>query len=56
MVAPSEANPVEYFAHVEPGMFNTIVAKYNNGMVMDKSTGKMIQVQQSAMSDMNMKE
>ena len=56
LAAPSEANPVEYFAHVEPGMFNTIVAKYNNGMVMDKSTGKMIQVQQSAMSDMNMKE
>ncbi|QEO16980.1 ubiquinol oxidase subunit II [Acetobacter vaccinii] len=56
LAAPSEANPVEYFAHVEPGMFDTIVAKYNNGMVMDKSTGKMIQVQQSAMSDMNMKE
>ncbi|MGO3516990.1 MAG: COX aromatic rich motif-containing protein, partial [Acetobacter cibinongensis] len=55
LAAPSEANPVEYFSHVETGMFDTIVAKYNNGMVMDKKTGQMLQMQ-SAMSDMNMKE
>lgn len=55
LAAPSEANPVEYFSHAEPGLFDQIVAKYNNGMVMDKSTGKMLHVQ-SAMSDMNMKE
>ncbi|NHO31552.1 ubiquinol oxidase subunit II [Acetobacter fallax] len=55
LAAPSEAEPVKYFSHVEGNLFDTIVAKYNNGMVMDKSTGKMIQVQ-SAMSDMNMKE
>lgn len=34
----------------------TSLPKHNNGMVMDKSTGKMLHVQQSAMSDMNMKE
>ncbi|WP_167402082.1 ubiquinol oxidase subunit II [Komagataeibacter swingsii] len=56
LAAPSEANPVEYFSHVDAGLFDDIVAKYNNGMVMDKSTGKMLHVQQSAMSDMNMKE
>ncbi|GBQ71724.1 cytochrome o ubiquinol oxidase subunit II [Ameyamaea chiangmaiensis NBRC 103196] len=55
LAAPSEANPVEYFSHVEPGLFNGIVAKYNNGMIMDKSTGKMMHMQ-SAMSDMQMKE
>lgn len=33
-----------------------LLPKYNDGMVMDKSTGKMLHVQQSAMSDMNMKE
>ncbi|CAK7192730.1 Cytochrome bo(3) ubiquinol oxidase subunit 2 [Commensalibacter sp. Nvir] len=35
-------NPVEYYARVEPALFDNIVAKYNNGMVMDKITGKMI--------------
>ena len=55
LAAPSEAEPVKYYSHVEPNLFDEIVAKYNNGMVMDKSTGKMIHVQ-SAMSDMNMKE
>jgi len=53
--APSEAAPVQYFAHVQPGLFDGIVAKYNNGMVIDKSTGKMMHMQ-SAMSDTQMKE
>lgn len=48
--APSEANPVQYFSQVDPGLFDIILAKYNNGMVMDKSTGKMISVQPSSMS------
>jgi cytochrome o ubiquinol oxidase subunit II len=55
VAAPSVANPVEYFSHAEPSLFDGILAKYNNGMVMDKSTGKLMHVQ-SAMSDMNMKE
>ncbi|OUJ15619.1 ubiquinol oxidase subunit II [Acetobacter sp. DsW_063] len=55
LAAPSEADPVKYYSHVAPSLFDGIVAKYNNGMVMDKNTGKMIRVQ-SAMSDMNMKE
>jgi len=55
LAAPSEANPVEYFSHVEPALFDGIVAKYNNGMVMNKSTGKVTHMQ-SAMSDMQMKE
>ncbi|MDG6094676.1 ubiquinol oxidase subunit II [Acetobacter sp. AN02] len=55
LAQPSEANPVAYYAHVTPDLFDQIVAKYNNGMIMDKTTGKMIHVQ-SAMSDMNTKE
>lgn len=53
--APSEAAPVQYFSHVQPGLFEGIIAKYNNGMVIDKSTGKVMHMQ-SAMSDMQMKE
>lgn len=48
-------NPVEYFSHVSSSFFDGIVAKYNNGMIMDEGTGKLKPVQ-SAMSDMNMKE
>lgn len=55
IAAPQEAAPVEYFAHVQPGLFDAVVAKYNNGTVIDKSTGKVIHMQ-SAMSDMQMKE
>ncbi|CAI9121706.1 ubiquinol oxidase subunit II [Brytella acorum] len=53
--APQEAAPVQYFAHVQPGLFDDIVAKYNNGVVIDKSTGQTLHVQ-NAMSDMQMKE
>ncbi|ACI50056.1 ubiquinol oxidase, subunit II [Gluconacetobacter diazotrophicus PA1 5] len=55
LAAPSEKNPVEYFSHVSSSFFDGIVAKYNNGMIMDEGTGKLKPVQ-SAMSDMNMKE
>ncbi|MCH4024159.1 MAG: ubiquinol oxidase subunit II [Acetobacter sp.] len=55
LAAPSEANPVAYYSTVVPNLFDQIVAKYNNGMVMDKSTGQMIHVQ-SAMADESMKE
>ncbi|GEN16035.1 ubiquinol oxidase subunit 2 [Neoasaia chiangmaiensis] len=55
IAAPQEAAPVQYFAHVQPGLFDGIVAKYNNGTVIDKSTGKVMHMQ-SAMSDMQMKE
>ncbi len=55
VAAPQEAAPVKYFAHVQPNLFDTIVAKYNNGMVIDKSTGQVMHMQ-SAMSDMQMKE
>lgn len=55
VAAPQEAAPVEYFSHVQPGLFDGIVAKYNNGTVIDKSTGKVIHVQ-SAMSDTQMKD
>ncbi|GBR28859.1 cytochrome o ubiquinol oxidase subunit II [Kozakia baliensis NRIC 0488] len=55
VAAPQEAAPVQYFAHVQPNLFDGIVAKYNNGMVIDKSTGQVMHMQ-SAMSDMQMKE
>lgn len=45
-------NPVEYYAHVEPVLFDTIVAKYNNGMVMDKATGQMIHVSSNQSGEM----
>jgi cytochrome o ubiquinol oxidase subunit II len=32
---PSEKNPVRYFATVDPKLFNNIIAKYNNGHVLD---------------------
>jgi cytochrome o ubiquinol oxidase subunit II len=33
LAAPSEKNPVHYFAHVDSALFNNIIAKYNNGNV-----------------------
>lgn len=45
-------NPVEYYAHVEPVLFDTIIAKYNNGMVMDKATGQMIHMSSSQSNEM----
>ncbi|WP_126875339.1 ubiquinol oxidase subunit II [Paraburkholderia kururiensis] len=32
---PSEKNPVEYFSSVDPRLFHNIIAKYNNGHVLD---------------------
>jgi cytochrome o ubiquinol oxidase subunit 2 len=32
---PSEKVPVEYFSSVDPKLFHNIIAKYNNGHVMD---------------------
>ncbi|AQS90214.1 MULTISPECIES: ubiquinol oxidase subunit II [Gluconobacter] len=57
--APQEAAPVQYFAHVQPDLFDGIVAKYNNGMVVDKTTGKVMHMQSvlnAAPSDTGMKE
>lgn len=34
-------NPVEYYSHVDPALYGAIIAKYNNGMIMDKATGQM---------------
>jgi cytochrome o ubiquinol oxidase subunit 2 len=33
VAAPSEKQPVQYFSHVDPALFNNIIAKYNNGSV-----------------------
>ncbi|MGV7243910.1 ubiquinol oxidase subunit II [Caballeronia sp. M23-90] len=33
LAAPSEKNPVAYYSHVGPVLFNNIIAKYNNGNV-----------------------
>ncbi|MBS0960168.1 MULTISPECIES: ubiquinol oxidase subunit II [Acetobacter] len=55
LLKPSVKNPYAFYAHVEPDMFDSIVGKYNNGMVMHKKVapdGRM----ESAMSGMNMKE
>lgn len=49
LVAPSEKNPVAYYAHVNAGMFDSIIAKYNNGQARD---GKKIINVHSSMSDM----
>lgn len=55
VAAYEEAAPVRYFAHVQPNLFDGIVAKYNDGMVIDKSTGQVMHMH-SAVSDMKMKE
>jgi cytochrome o ubiquinol oxidase subunit II len=33
VAAPSEKDPVQYFSGVDPTLFNSIIAKYNNGNV-----------------------
>jgi cytochrome o ubiquinol oxidase subunit 2 len=33
--APSEKDPVRYFSSVDPKLFHNIIARYNNGNVMD---------------------
>ncbi|OAJ54173.1 ubiquinol oxidase subunit II [Paraburkholderia ginsengiterrae] len=33
--APSEKDPVRYFSTVDPKLFNNIIARYNNGNVLD---------------------
>lgn len=33
LAAPSEKNPIAYYSHVGPALFNNIIAKYNNGNV-----------------------
>ncbi|MFL9910576.1 ubiquinol oxidase subunit II [Paraburkholderia sp. RL17-337-BIB-A] len=33
--APSEKDPVRYFSSVDPRLFHNIIARYNNGNVMD---------------------
>jgi cytochrome o ubiquinol oxidase subunit II len=33
LAAPSEKNPVAYYSHVDGGLFDGIIAKYNNGRV-----------------------
>jgi len=35
LAAPSEKSPVRYFSSVDPRLFRNIVAKYNNGNVLD---------------------
>ena len=35
LAAPSEKSPVRYFSSVNPRLFRNIVAKYNNGNVLD---------------------
>ena len=35
LAQPSENSPVRYFSAVDPGLFRDIVAKYNNGNVLD---------------------
>ncbi len=37
LAAPSEKNPVAYYSHVGPALFNNIIAKYNNGNVRSMS-------------------
>ncbi|WP_177316772.1 COX aromatic rich motif-containing protein, partial [Burkholderia ubonensis] len=32
---PSEKAPVRYFSSVDPKLFHNIIAKYNNGHVLD---------------------
>ncbi|WP_183155557.1 COX aromatic rich motif-containing protein, partial [Burkholderia pseudomallei] len=32
---PSEKQPVRYYSTVDPRLFNNIIAKYNNGHVLD---------------------
>ncbi|WP_249110112.1 ubiquinol oxidase subunit II [Neokomagataea anthophila] len=54
------AAPVHYFSHVQPDLFDGIVAKYNNGMMVEKTTGKVMHMPAAgaaaSMPDMNMKE
>jgi cytochrome o ubiquinol oxidase subunit II len=33
IAAPTEKHPVQYFSKVDANLFNSIVAKYNNGHV-----------------------
>lgn len=35
LAKPSEANPVEYFSTVDPKLFHNIIAKYNDGRMLD---------------------
>lgn len=55
LAVKSIKHPVEYFSAVDHGLFENIVAKYNNGMVADKDSGKMIHMD-SNMSGMHTKE
>ncbi|UYH52117.1 ubiquinol oxidase subunit II [Candidatus Kirkpatrickella diaphorinae] len=55
VAAPQQAAPVTYYGRVQPSLFDGIVAKYNNGMVMNKSTGQMMHMQ-PAPSEAQMKE
>jgi cytochrome o ubiquinol oxidase subunit 2 len=32
---PSEKDPVRYFSSVDPKLFHNIIARYNNGNVME---------------------
>lgn len=36
LAVPGEKQPVEYFSSIDPRIFHNIIAKYNNGNVMDK--------------------
>ena len=55
LAVKSIKHPVEYFSAGDHGLFENIVAKYNNGMVADKDSGKMIHMD-SNMSGMHTKE
>jgi cytochrome o ubiquinol oxidase subunit 2 len=33
--APTEKEPVRYFSSVDPKLFHNIIARYNNGNVLD---------------------
>ncbi|CAJ5081975.1 COX Aromatic Rich Motif family protein [Burkholderia pseudomallei] len=35
LAQPSEKQPVRYYSTVDPRLFNNIIAKYNDGRVLD---------------------
>jgi cytochrome o ubiquinol oxidase subunit II len=35
LAKPSEQNPVQYYSTVDPNLFHNIIAKYNDGRMLD---------------------
>ncbi|QHI96369.1 ubiquinol oxidase subunit II [Aristophania vespae] len=48
--APQVNAPVTYFADAQSDLFQYIVAKYNNGAVKDRATGKIMHIQPASNS------